>query len=234
MRLAGGDRRWRCSRRSRTRRTREDVPTRTSATVAPSRRPALRRAAHRSRRLHRLAFVLDRLGTRRVESSSSSRSNGSTTVRSRRSCMTTSSSATSSRSAARSVAGSCGTGRLRHYSSEADPVSCRSWRCCGTHAGPDWPTSCGSSSRCAHLTTCTTPTRSLDRRPHSCTRAQRRRRSRARPYGLRPMTSRSRLPTGLAAYICGSSGFADAASDVLIGVGVPPQAIRVERFGPSG
>jgi ferredoxin-NADP reductase len=42
------------------------------------------------------------------------------------------------------------------------------------------------------------------------------------------------IADGTRAYICGSSGFADAASDVLIGVGVPPQAIRVERFGPSG
>jgi ferredoxin-NADP reductase len=36
------------------------------------------------------------------------------------------------------------------------------------------------------------------------------------------------------AYVCGSSGFADAASNVLVEVGVPTQRIRVERFGPSG
>ena len=36
------------------------------------------------------------------------------------------------------------------------------------------------------------------------------------------------------AYVCGSSGFADAASDVLVGVGIPAERIRVERFGPTG
>jgi ferredoxin-NADP reductase len=36
------------------------------------------------------------------------------------------------------------------------------------------------------------------------------------------------------AYVCGSSGFADAATHVLIEAGVPVQDIRVERFGPSG
>lgn len=39
---------------------------------------------------------------------------------------------------------------------------------------------------------------------------------------------------GTRAYICGSSGFADAASDVLLGAGLPTEQIRVERFGPSG
>ena len=36
------------------------------------------------------------------------------------------------------------------------------------------------------------------------------------------------------AYICGSSGFADAASDVLTGLGVVAERIRIERFGPTG
>jgi len=36
------------------------------------------------------------------------------------------------------------------------------------------------------------------------------------------------------AYVCGSAGFADAATDLLVGVGVPVERIRVERFGPSG
>jgi ferredoxin-NADP reductase len=39
---------------------------------------------------------------------------------------------------------------------------------------------------------------------------------------------------GARAYVCGSSGFADAASDVLVGAGIPAEQIRVERFGPSG
>ena len=35
------------------------------------------------------------------------------------------------------------------------------------------------------------------------------------------------------AYICGSSGFADAASDVLMQLHVAAEHIRIERFGPS-
>jgi ferredoxin-NADP reductase len=38
---------------------------------------------------------------------------------------------------------------------------------------------------------------------------------------------------GATAYVCGSAGFADAASDLLIAVGVPVNRIRVERFGPT-
>jgi ferredoxin-NADP reductase len=36
------------------------------------------------------------------------------------------------------------------------------------------------------------------------------------------------------AYVCGSSGFADAASHLLVDLGVPTGQIRVERFGPTG
>jgi ferredoxin-NADP reductase len=35
-------------------------------------------------------------------------------------------------------------------------------------------------------------------------------------------------------YVCGSPGFADAATTVIIDAGVPVDRIRVERFGPSG
>jgi ferredoxin-NADP reductase len=34
-------------------------------------------------------------------------------------------------------------------------------------------------------------------------------------------------------YICGSAGFANAAGDLLTGIGVPAESIRVERFGPT-
>jgi ferredoxin-NADP reductase len=34
-------------------------------------------------------------------------------------------------------------------------------------------------------------------------------------------------------YVCGSSGFADAASDLLTSAGVAPERIRVERFGAT-
>ncbi len=39
---------------------------------------------------------------------------------------------------------------------------------------------------------------------------------------------------GATTYVCGSAAFAGAASDLLVGLGVPPTAIRVERFGPTG
>ena len=39
---------------------------------------------------------------------------------------------------------------------------------------------------------------------------------------------------GATAYVCGSSPFADAATDLLIAAGVDASRIRVERFGPSG
>jgi ferredoxin-NADP reductase len=39
---------------------------------------------------------------------------------------------------------------------------------------------------------------------------------------------------GRTAYVCGSARFAEAASQLLVDVGVPAADIRVERFGPSG
>ena len=42
------------------------------------------------------------------------------------------------------------------------------------------------------------------------------------------------LRAGATAYVCGSPGFADTATDLLMGAGVPADAIRVERFGPTG
>jgi ferredoxin-NADP reductase len=39
---------------------------------------------------------------------------------------------------------------------------------------------------------------------------------------------------GLTAYVCGSPGFADSATDLLRAAGVPADRIRVERFGPTG
>lgn len=36
------------------------------------------------------------------------------------------------------------------------------------------------------------------------------------------------------AYVCGSSGFADAVTGQLIDLGTPTDRIRVERFGPTG
>jgi ferredoxin-NADP reductase len=45
------------------------------------------------------------------------------------------------------------------------------------------------------------------------------------------------LPTSIGAettvFVCGSSGFSDAATDILLGAGVETERIRVERFGPT-
>jgi ferredoxin-NADP reductase len=58
--------------------------------------------------------------------------------------------------------------------------------------------------------------------------------------GIRPaarLTAMDLLPLwepGQTAYVCGSTPFAEAASQLLVGMGVPPASIRVERFGASG
>jgi ferredoxin-NADP reductase len=43
----------------------------------------------------------------------------------------------------------------------------------------------------------------------------------------------SSLAPDTTAFVCGSSGFADAATKLLAGAGMPPAQIRVERFGPT-
>lgn len=40
-------------------------------------------------------------------------------------------------------------------------------------------------------------------------------------------------PAGTVAYVCGSAGFAEFASQLLVGLGLDRTAVRVERFGPS-
>ena len=41
------------------------------------------------------------------------------------------------------------------------------------------------------------------------------------------------LPAETVAYVCGSAGFAEHASQLLVSLGVDRSAVRVERFGPS-
>ena len=59
-------------------------------------------------------------------------------------------------------------------------------------------------------------------------------------HGIRPagrITDADLVPLwepGQTSYVCGSASFAEAASQLLVGMGVPPDGIRVERFGPSG
>jgi ferredoxin-NADP reductase len=57
----------------------------------------------------------------------------------------------------------------------------------------------------------------------------------ARPPGR--LTLADLAPTvvpGATAYVCGSARFADAASRLVVDAGVPVDAVRVERFGPTG
>ncbi len=56
----------------------------------------------------------------------------------------------------------------------------------------------------------------------------------ARPPGR--LTAADLPPTAgrdVRAYVCGSAGFADTATELLLGAGIPAADIRVERFGPS-
>ena len=41
-------------------------------------------------------------------------------------------------------------------------------------------------------------------------------------------------PEPTTAYVCGSAGFAESAGELLVDLGVPADAVRVERFGPTG
>jgi len=61
----------------------------------------------------------------------------------------------------------------------------------------------------------------------------------ARPPGrltrddLAGLVARAATAPTTTAYVCGSSGFADAASHLLVDLGLAADRIRVERFGPS-
>jgi ferredoxin-NADP reductase len=57
----------------------------------------------------------------------------------------------------------------------------------------------------------------------------------ARPPGrIAPDDIPQPIDPAAVAYVCGSAVFAEAASDLLVAIGLPPERIRVERFGPSG
>jgi len=56
-----------------------------------------------------------------------------------------------------------------------------------------------------------------------------------RPPGRLTAADLPRPPgPGTTAFVCGSTGFADTATGLLIASGLPAAAIRVERFGPTG
>jgi len=55
----------------------------------------------------------------------------------------------------------------------------------------------------------------------------------ARPPGRLSAADLPPPRAGATVYVCGSAGFADTATDLLLAAGVPAADIRVERFGPS-
>jgi ferredoxin-NADP reductase len=58
--------------------------------------------------------------------------------------------------------------------------------------------------------------------------------STTRPPGRITADDLPMLPAGAFAYICGSSPFAEAASDLALHAGCSLERIRIERFGPTG
>jgi ferredoxin-NADP reductase len=57
-----------------------------------------------------------------------------------------------------------------------------------------------------------------------------------RPAGRLTADDLPEQPAAIAdtAYVCGSTGFCNHATDLLMAAGMPAQRIRVERFGPTG
>ena len=59
--------------------------------------------------------------------------------------------------------------------------------------------------------------------------------ARDRPTGrVRGEDLEALLAGGQTAYVCGSASFAESATSLLVTLGVAPEQIRVERFGPTG
>ncbi len=56
----------------------------------------------------------------------------------------------------------------------------------------------------------------------------------ARPVGRLTVDDISVPDPNATAFVCGSSGFCDAATDLIVSAGLPVEKIRVERFGPTG
>ena len=107
-------------------------------------------------------------------------------------------------------------------------------RCCAWPAAWAGRTGCAWWSRPAARRTCTTPTSWSARRSGPSTPGRRRRITSGPSAASPPTTWRPPSSPTPIAYVCGTTGFADAASDLLMGLGVPAERIRVERFGPTG
>jgi ferredoxin-NADP reductase len=54
-----------------------------------------------------------------------------------------------------------------------------------------------------------------------------------RPVGRLTASDLGEVPAGTTVYLCGSGGFVEHASALLLDLGVDPATVRVERFGPS-
>ena len=217
-------------------RARQDVPARARAPVAAPRRPALRRAADRARRLHRVAFVFGRVAARRLERDrphrrAPRRRRGLDVPARRGGDRRRARSARTDRRLLRVEGRHARAARRRRIR-----ASCRSWRCCASRARPARP----------DLVRLVVSVRSPDDLFYadelagtgddaSSTRARRRPAiARAAGPAHRATTSRRSSSPDATAYVCGSSGFADAASHLARR---PRRArshrVRVERFGPT-
>ena len=213
---------------------REDVPPRARAPVAASRRPALRRAAHRARRLHRVAFVLGRVGARRLERDRAHRR----APRRRRGLDVPARRGRDRRRARgarpdrrlvrveRRHARAARRRRLGHRAAHGDAAAARASSGSRSRA----PRRVGALARRSLLRG---RARSARRRPSS-TRAPRPPATRAAPGRLDARRSSPLLDrAGHDRVRVRSSGFADAASHLLVDLGVPVHQVRVERFGPT-
>jgi ferredoxin-NADP reductase len=54
------------------------------------------------------------------------------------------------------------------------------------------------------------------------------------PTDLPELSDLSDLPGDVTAFVCGSTGFCNAAGELVVAHGVPIGRVRVERFGPTG
>jgi ferredoxin-NADP reductase len=50
---------------------------------------------------------------------------------------------------------------------------------------------------------------------------------------LKPLLDAAAAEPGTVAYVCGSAGFAEYASQLLVSLGFDTGSIRIERFGPA-
>lgn len=123
--------------------------------------------------------------------------------------------------------------------SEADPGSCRCGRCCASTTGAapprrsDWSTPSGRRTRCSTRGKwpAARPAGTVELVYTRCAPA-------GMPTGrLDAAAVRAAAPSPAAEpalYVCGPTGFVELVADALVEAGHDVNAIRTERFGPSG